>query len=113
MTLFARSVAIDAKHPLRVFIQLEGDCNGVFVTNKTATGFDVQELNHGTSNTNFSWHIVCNRANEAGQYHNYADKRFPIGPDIAKARRFAVSHRLTKANQTNAILQLNQATTSK
>jgi len=83
--LFAKSVAITDKHPLRVFIQLEGDCNGVFVTNKTVNGFDVQELNHGTSNTNFSWHIVCNRANEAGVNRNYADKRFPIGPGAQQA----------------------------
>jgi len=82
--LFAKSVAITDKHPLRVFIQLEGDCNGVFVTNKSASGFDVQELKSGTSNTNFSWHIVCNRANEAAANRKYADERFPVGPGPQK-----------------------------
>ena len=62
--LFAKNVAITNDHPLRVFIQLEGNCNGVYVTNKTNTGFDVVELNNGTSHVAFQWHIVCNRADE-------------------------------------------------
>jgi hypothetical protein len=80
--LLARNVTINEKHPLRVFIQLYDDenCKGVIVKNRSASGFDVVELNHGTSNTAFGWHIICNRANEAGANHNFADKRFPIGP---------------------------------
>ncbi|MFL5765349.1 MAG: hypothetical protein ACJ77K_15500 [Bacteroidia bacterium] len=60
--IYANSVFIDEKHPLRVFIQLESnvDCKGVVVTNKTSTGFDVEELGHGTSDTPFQWQIVCN-----------------------------------------------------
>ncbi len=83
-SLFAINVTINEKHPMHVFIELEGDCNGTYVTNKTANGFDVVELNHGASNTPFSWHIVCNRANEAGEDRNYAEKRFPVGPDAPK-----------------------------
>ncbi len=56
------------------------------VTNKTANGFDVIELNHGTSNTAFSWHIVANRANEAGANHDYAERRFPVGPKTKDLR---------------------------
>jgi hypothetical protein len=78
--LLAKNVAIGEKHPLRVYIELLGDCNGTYVSNRSATGFDVVELKNGTSNTAFQWHIICNRANEAGQYHNFADKRFPVGP---------------------------------
>jgi len=78
--LFAKNVSITDKHPLRVYVQLEGDCKGVYVTNKSASGFDVKELSHGTSNVAFQWHIICNRANEAGAERNYADQRFPIGP---------------------------------
>jgi hypothetical protein len=58
--IYAKSVIIDDKHPLRVFIQLEGDCKGVYVTNKTATGFDVQELGAGTSNVAFQWQVISN-----------------------------------------------------
>lgn len=59
--IFAKNVAIRENHPLRVFIQLEGNCNGVYVTNKTGSGFDVVELSGGNSNVAFSWHVIANR----------------------------------------------------
>lgn len=77
--IFSKNVAINDKHPLRVFIQLEGDCNGVYVTNKSKTGFDVVELQKGNSNVSFQWHIVCNRANETlanGKISRNEDMRF-------------------------------------
>jgi hypothetical protein len=58
------NLTVNDRHPLRVFIQLEGDCNGVYVTNKSNAGFDVVELMNGKSNVAFSWHIVGNRADE-------------------------------------------------
>ena len=33
---------------------MEGKCNGVYVDNKSSSGFDVIELFDGTSNVNFS-----------------------------------------------------------
>jgi hypothetical protein len=42
-------------------VQVEGDCAGVYVTNKTATGFDVVELLGGRSNIPFSYRVVCKR----------------------------------------------------
>ncbi len=77
--LFARNVTINKKHPLRVYIQLEGDSNGVFVTNKSSTGFDVVELAGGDSDAAFQWNIVCNRADEDlgnGRISRNADARF-------------------------------------
>jgi hypothetical protein len=59
--LFLQTVTIDAAHPMKVFVQLEGDCKGVFVTNKSTTGFDVAELQGGTSNASFSYRVVCKR----------------------------------------------------
>ncbi|MEZ4807763.1 MAG: hypothetical protein R2815_09905 [Flavobacteriales bacterium] len=79
---------VDEDHPLKVFVQLEGDCNGVYVTNKSADGFEVHELGGGTSNVEFSWSIVGNRAGETytnGQgitrTANYLD-RFGPAPEI-------------------------------
>ncbi len=74
----SKNILVDEKHPMKVFIQLEGDCKGVFVTNKSATGFEVVELNQGTSTINFSYQIVANRADEdrGGQISHYADMRF-------------------------------------
>jgi hypothetical protein len=61
---FALNINVSDQHPMKVFIQPEGDCKGVYVTNKSANGFDVVELQGGQSNVPFSWQIVATRANE-------------------------------------------------
>ncbi len=82
--LFANNVTISEKHPLRVIITLNDQCNGVYVTNRTATGFDVVELNGGTSNASFTYEVVANRAALYNDKHelmeNFADERFMVGP---------------------------------
>jgi len=84
-TLLAKHIIIDDKHPLRVYIQIEGDenCKGVVVKNKTGNGFDVVEMQGGNSNATFQWHIVCN-VNDVdlgnGRISHLADVRFaPMG----------------------------------
>jgi len=80
---FAKNICVNEKHPLRVFIQLEGDCKGVYVTNKTATGFDVIELDGGTSNISFQYHIIGNQADAvmpSGVVSKFADLRFEPTP---------------------------------
>lgn len=77
--ILAKNVTVNEKHPLRVYVQLEGDCNGVYVTNKTATGFDVVELKSGQSNTKFQWTVICNVADVKGGpdvITKFADIRF-------------------------------------
>lgn len=96
----AKNVVINEKHPLRAYIQLEGDCNGVYVTNKTATGFDVVELQHGTSNVSFQWHIVCNRADETmnhGLVSHNADIRFPKVNSVSSDKMLAKMEAMDKA----------------
>lgn len=82
--LLARHIFVDERHPMKVFVQLEGDCNGVFVTEKTKNGFKVKELNNGKSNVSFSWNIVANRADAYDHkgvlQSKHVDVRFPIGP---------------------------------
>ncbi len=81
--IFAKNIVVNENHPLRVFVQLEGDCKGVYVTNKTKDGFDVIELNAGSSNTSFSWSIVANRADEIlpdGTISKYSNERFAPAP---------------------------------
>lgn len=83
--LLSSIIHVSKNHPLKVFIQLEGDCNGVYVTDKSANNFTVVELNGGKSNVPFSWHIVANRADTKGQdgriISKHVDVRFPLGPD--------------------------------
>lgn len=82
--ILAKNIFVDEKHPLKVFIQLEGECNGVYVTSKSANGFDVIELSNGTSNVPFSWTIVANRIdtkNPDGTIDSkFQDVRFPVSP---------------------------------
>lgn len=82
--ILAKNIVVNEKHPLKVFIQLEGDCNGVFVTNKTAKGFTVKELQNGTSNVDFSYQIVATRIDRTDGNGNVlsknADVRLPIAP---------------------------------
>ncbi|MFN0200173.1 MAG: beta strand repeat-containing protein [Bacteroidia bacterium] len=81
--IFAKNIIVNEQHELRVFVQLEGDCNGVYVYNKTGEGFDVKELANGSSNTKFTYHIVANRADEVlqdGSVSRYSAERFPAAP---------------------------------
>ena len=82
--ILAKNIFVDESHPLKVFVQLEGDCKGVYVTNKTANGFDVIELQGGTSNTAFSWTIVANRIDtrlpDGSVDSKFQDVRFPASP---------------------------------
>ncbi|PJB15905.1 MAG: hypothetical protein CO118_01785 [Flavobacteriales bacterium CG_4_9_14_3_um_filter_32_8] len=72
--IFTKNIHVDAEHPIKIFVQLEGECNGVYVANKSASGFDVIELNGGTSNVSFSYSITANRANEVFTYSDGTTK---------------------------------------
>ncbi|HRD54199.1 MAG TPA: hypothetical protein PKY96_16290 [Flavobacteriales bacterium] len=81
--ILSKNIVVDAAHPLRVFVQLEGDCNGVYVTSKNAEGFDVVELMNGSSNTPFTWTVTANRADEVlpdGTVARYSEERFAPAP---------------------------------
>jgi len=85
----AKNIVVNAQHPLRVFVQLEGDCNGVYVANKTQNSFDVIELAGGASNVSFSWSIVANRADEVlsdGTVSPFSSERFApaMGPQATQ-----------------------------
>ncbi len=95
--IFAKNAAITSAHPLRVFVQLEGDCHGVFISGKCATGFDVTELNNGSSNTPFQYTVVCNRADETldnGLVSKNADIRFEAAGGVEKTS--AAKHKTVK-----------------
>jgi len=85
-----KSLHIDAEHPLKVYVTLEGDCNGVYVTNKSIDGFTVKELKNGTSNAAFSWQIVANRADTKDANGQVISKhvglRLPNGPSYLTPR---------------------------
>ncbi len=58
--LFLETVTIDDQHPMKVFVQLNDDCNGVYVQ-RQATGFEVVELRGGASRAPFTYRVVAKR----------------------------------------------------
>jgi len=86
--ILKKSLYIDDQHPLKVYVTLEGDCNGIYVTDKSIDGFTVKELKGGTSNTSFSWQIVANRADRKDANGDVISKhvglRLPDGPSYIK-----------------------------
>ena len=62
---FLQTVTIDAAHPLKVFVEMNSETNGVYVA-KGATGFDVIENGGGTSSGAFDYRIVAKRKGYEG-----------------------------------------------
>jgi hypothetical protein len=70
--LFLETVTINANHPMKVFIQLEGDCKGTYVQ-KGDVNFDVIELQGGTSNAAFSYRVLAKRKGYETERHRLTD----------------------------------------
>jgi hypothetical protein len=58
--LFLETVTIDESNPMRVFVQLRDDCRGTYVKPGTR-GFDVVELQGGTSSARFAYRVAAKR----------------------------------------------------
>jgi len=70
--LFLETIFIDETHPMSVFLQEEGDSNGLYVI-PGKDGFTVKEKNQGTSNITFSYRIMAKRL-------HFQDHRFGNDP---------------------------------
>lgn len=58
--MFLKTVTIDEKHPMKIFVQPLAPCSGVYVQ-KGLTGFDVIELAGGKSSVSFDYRVVAVR----------------------------------------------------
>ncbi len=53
---------IDETQEIKVIPALtSGDCNGIFVSEKSSAGFTIKELNSGTSASTFDWLVIAKR----------------------------------------------------
>jgi hypothetical protein len=100
---YAKNIAVNEKHALRVMITLNDQCNGVYVTNRTKTGFDVVELNNGTSNAAFTYNIVANRADEydvdgTTLLSKNQDLRFSDAPDAEPNSSYSTGNNNTASS---------------
>jgi hypothetical protein len=72
--LFNETVFINQEHPMHVFLQEQGDCNGLYVIpDEDSKGFTVKEKNNGNSSVYFSYRISAKR-------RFYQDHRFGLDP---------------------------------
>jgi hypothetical protein len=55
------ALAANTETGYHVFLTPKGDCEGLYVTNETARGFQVRELRGGKSNVAFDYRIVAKR----------------------------------------------------
>jgi len=77
---------IDRSRSYLVFVTPEGDCNGLYVTGKSASGFVVRELKGGRSTVAFQYRIV------AHPYANNAARLPVIAAAAAPGRTSLSSH---------------------
>lgn len=72
--LFLETIFVDETHPMRIFLQEEGESNGLIVIKDPDNkGFTVKEKNGGTSNITFSYRIMAKRL-------HFQDHRFGCDP---------------------------------
>lgn len=107
-SIFSNNIFVSDEHPLRVFIQLEGNCNGVYIDNKSQNGFDVVELNGGESNVEFTWFVVANRADRLDSSGNvvskHVDVRYPDAPGPVESTELKTySREVEKLNSADDI----------
>lgn len=74
---YAQTINSDMEY--HVFLTPTGDCKGLYVSNKTANGFEVHELGGGTSNIGFDYRIMARR--KGYEQIRLADKTEQFSPN--------------------------------
>ena len=99
--LFSQTVNTDLTY--HVFLTPGGDCNGLYVVNKTPASFEVRELKGGNSNLTFSYRIVAKR-------RGYEDLRLAkmIGP-TPEEMEIEQAKRVVEAEQERARMEEERA----
>lgn len=86
--LFLETIFVDQTHPMRVFLQEEGESNGLIVIKDADNkGFTVKEKNGGTSNITFSFRIMAKRLHF--QDHRFGNDPLWGGGDTRKYNQYA------------------------
>jgi hypothetical protein len=85
-SIFKQVTFVDDEHPIHVFIQMEGECEDVYVQPGT-TSFTVKEKNGGNSNTAFSYRVMAKRLHF--QDHRYGNDPLWGAGDTRKYNQYA------------------------
>jgi hypothetical protein len=83
---FAQTVNTDLDY--HVFLTPRGECEGLYVTNLTPSGFEVRELHHGSSSIAFDYRIIAKRKNyETVRLADLTEGRKKMEERIARVRQ--------------------------
>jgi hypothetical protein len=83
---FAQTVNTDLDY--HVFLTPRGECEGLYVTNLTPSGFEVRELHHGSSSIAFDYRIIAKRKNyETVRLADLTERYKKLDEQLAKARQ--------------------------
>jgi hypothetical protein len=94
---FAQTVNTGIEY--HVFLTPNGDCKGLYVTNKTATTFEVRELGGGNSNIAFDYRIMAKRAGYENKRLEDVTERYRAAAQMAHAH----DGLMTQRSAANAI----------
>jgi len=78
--------AIDVSHAYHVMLTPDGDTRGLFVANKSVTGFEVREVQGGRSSISFDYHIYAREFGRADQHMTTFFGRPPGEPKLPVLR---------------------------
>ena len=92
---FASTIATEENY--HVFLTPNGDCKGLYVASRTASGFEVRELAGGASNVSFDYRIVAKR-------RGYEKIRMEdVTDQINKLKRSAQARRANATGESESI----------
>jgi len=78
---FADAANTDVEY--HVFLTPKGDAQALYVTNETATGFEVRESAHGTDSIGFDYRIVAKRKGHENERLTDVTERFALEKEAA------------------------------
>jgi hypothetical protein len=79
---------VNAELDYKVFPVPNGDCKGLYVSNKTATSFEVRELGSGTSNVAFDYRIAALRRNYEGvRFADHTNDPVPVRKQASQSAK--------------------------
>jgi hypothetical protein len=78
---------MDRRTGYQVFLTPEGDCNGLYIANKSVAGFEVRELRGGRSTLTFDYRIVAKPVDENGARLASATAEKRVDDGLSTARR--------------------------
>ncbi len=108
--MFGQAVNTDVNY--HVFLTPDGDCKGLYVSQKSPNSFEVHELGGGTTSVEFDYRIIAKRkgyenvrmADKTAQFSGHQLKRRPAGQVAPNADEYRKAHQLRAQALSNGVI---------